>query len=154
METSGIVESGRNHFFKTRWTEVRERGGGKTVNAPDAGAGFEEFGDLVGIGDVLFARDEEVDMSAPPTAMYAKSSAFFNKSLAKASPQDTDKVLQPSIFDYMACSRVWAELNHMRRPTSKQHLYGYDKFCQPDGSLNKDSVDTLKAKRNQVVAQR
>jgi hypothetical protein len=93
----------------------------------------------------LFARDEEVDMSAPPTAMYAKSSAFFNKSLAKASPQDTDKVLQPSIFDYMACSRVWAELNHMRRPTSKQHLYGYDKFCQPDGSLNKDSVDTLKA---------
>ena len=93
----------------------------------------------------LFARDEEVDMSAPPTAMYAKSSAFFNKSLAKASPQDNNKVLQPSIFDYMACSRVWAELNHMRRPSSKQHLYGYDFFCQPDGSLNKDSVDTLKA---------
>ncbi|KAK1742228.1 hypothetical protein QTG54_006793 [Skeletonema marinoi] len=93
----------------------------------------------------LFARDEEVDMSAPPTAMYAKSSAFFNKSLAKASAQETNKVLQPSIFDYMACSRVWAELNHMRRPNSKQHLYGYDKFCQPDGSLNKDSIDTLKA---------
>eukprot|EP00984_Skeletonema_dohrnii_P021986 scaffold11102_cov109-Skeletonema_dohrnii-CCMP3373.AAC.1 len=93
----------------------------------------------------LFARDEEVDMSAPPTAMYAKSSAFFNKSLAKASAQETNKVLQPSIFDYMACSRVWAELNHMRRPNSNQHLYGYDKFCQPDGSLNKDSIDTLKA---------
>eukprot|EP00985_Skeletonema_marinoi_P006889 scaffold3011_cov130-Skeletonema_marinoi.AAC.14 len=39
----------------------------------------------------LFARDEEVDMSAPPTAMYAKSSAFFNKSLAKASAQETNK---------------------------------------------------------------
>ena len=93
----------------------------------------------------LFARDEEVDMSAPPTAVYANSSAFFNKSLAKASPYDSEKVTQPSIFDYMACSRVWAELNHMRRPCSKQHLYGYEKFCRPDGTLNKDSVDTLKA---------
>ena len=45
----------------------------------------------------------------------------------------------------MACSRVWAELNHMRGPGSKQHLYGYEKFCRPDGTLNKDSVDTLKA---------
>ena len=93
----------------------------------------------------LFARDEEVDMSAPPTAVYANSSAFFNKSLAKASPYDSEKVTQPSIFDYMACSRVWAELNHVRRPNSKQHLYGYEKFCRPDGTLNKDSVDTLKA---------
>ena len=93
----------------------------------------------------LFARDEEVDMSAPPTAMYANSSVFFNKSLAKASSCNDGKPMQPSIFDYMACSRVWAELNHMRRPNSKQHLYGYEKFCLPDGSLKKDSVDTLKA---------
>mmetsp|Transcript_41804 Transcript_41804/g.75269 ORF Transcript_41804/g.75269 Transcript_41804/m.75269 type:complete len:1351 (-) Transcript_41804:454-4506(-) len=101
--------------------------------------------------------EEEADMSTPPTVVYANSNVFFNKSLKKATSFEDDEggagVASPertSVFDIVSCSRVWQELNnnastfHMQN-SAAYNAVGYEKYCQPNGALNQEAVDTLKA---------
>ena len=94
-------------------------------------------------------QEEEVDMSMPPTVMYANSNVFFNKSLQKANSFENEGP-KTSIFDIASHSRVWQELNnnasvfHMQSNAAYNSV-GLSKFCQPNGSLNQEAVDTLKA---------
>jgi len=94
-------------------------------------------------------EDESCDMSMPPTVMYANSNAFFHKNLHKSSSLDDD-VSQPSVFDIMAHSHAWKELNHnatyfRERSMAVYNSVGYGKYCKPDGTLNEQTVETLKA---------
>lgn len=106
--------------------------------------------------------EEEADMSMPPTVMYANSEVFFNKSLNKVTSFDDNEggtageggsplPTQPtSIFDIVSYSRVWTELNNNAsalhaQTTAASNSVGYEKYCNSNGSLNEEAVDTLKA---------
>jgi hypothetical protein len=94
-------------------------------------------------------HEEDADMSTPPTVMYATSDAFTsNKTLQKSSSFDEEEP-KPSIFDVLAHSRVWAELNNSigmleARKEAAYNSVGYARYCNPDGSLKKETIDTLK----------
>jgi len=98
--------------------------------------------------------------------MYANSNAFYNKSLIQKATSFEDEqggggggggspgsgVLpqKTSIFDIVSHSRAWQELNNNAATFHVQNMIacnaiGYEKYCQPNGSLNQEAVDTLKA---------
>lgn len=88
-------------------------------------------------------------MSTPPTVMYASSDAFSStKALQKPSSFDEEEN-KPSIFDTLIHSRAWAELNGSMtalesRNEAAYNSVGYPRYCNPDGSLKADTLDTLK----------
>ena len=96
-------------------------------------------------------QENESDMSAPPSVMYSNSKVFFNKNQNKVASFDDEEEPSPiSVFDIVSHSRVWHELNNSASAFHAQSLsasneVGYERFCNRDGSLNKDTVDTLKA---------
>jgi hypothetical protein len=80
--------------------------------------------------------------------MYASSDAFSsNKALQKSSFGGEDR--RPSIFDVMIHSRAWAELNNniAMFEAKKEAAYnsvGFANYCNHDGSLKKETIETLK----------
>lgn len=96
-------------------------------------------------------QENESDMSIPPTVMYANSKVFYNKNLSKAAPFKDEGGPSPvSVFDIISHSRVWQELNNNASAFHAQSLaarneVGFDRYCDRDGSLNQDAIDTLKA---------
>ena len=93
-------------------------------------------------------QEDACDMSMPPTVMYANSNAFFHKSLNKASSFEDEEV-QPSIFDIMAHSSIWKELNNNAanihaQSSAAYNSIGYAQYCNSDGSLNQQTVEILK----------
>lgn len=102
----------------------------------------------------LFSTQDQndADMSIPPTVAYANSKVFFNKSLHKTTSYD-DGGAPPltSVFDILPYSRVWQELNNNASIFHAQSMAAYsavgyeNKFCNTDGSMKQEAVDTLKA---------
>jgi hypothetical protein len=101
----------------------------------------------------LFSMHEQddADLSLPPTCAYSNSSMFYNKSLHKNTSDDEEQTQRPmSVFDIVSHSRAWRELNNNASLIHAQseaayNSVGYEKYCQPDGSLNEEAVNTLKA---------
>jgi hypothetical protein len=102
----------------------------------------------------LFSTQEEneTDMSMPPIVAYANSKVFYNKSLHKVTSFDGEGAPPPtSVFDILPCSRIWQELNNSASTFHAQNIAAYnaadphEKYCNRNGSLNQEAVDTLKA---------
>ena len=80
--------------------------------------------------------------------MYALSDAFSSaKSLQKSDSNEEET--KSSIFDTMIHSRAWAELNNSAAvlQISNDEAYnsvGYPRYCNPDGSLKEDTIDSLR----------
>lgn len=88
------------------------------------------------------------EMSAPPTVMYASSDAFSStKALQEPAANEGDR--KNSIFDILMHSRAWTELNDSMAvlDSQKEAAYnsvGYSRYCNNDGSLKDETIDTLK----------
>jgi hypothetical protein len=102
----------------------------------------------------LFSTQDhnDADMSMPPTVAYANSKVFFNKSLPKTTSYDDEGAPPPtSVFDILPYSRVWQELNNHAPIFNAQNMVAYNAvgfentFCNADGSMDQEAVDTLKA---------
>ena len=81
--------------------------------------------------------------------MYASSDAFSSaKALQKPTSFDEEES-RPSIFDTMVHTQAWAELNNSMATLEpkKEAAYqsvGFPRYCNPDGSLKADTIDTFK----------
>lgn len=108
-------------------------------------------------------NDADGDMSTP-TVMYASSDAFSSaKTLQKSTSFDEEEEKsKPSIFDTLSHTGVWNELNNFvpeieSRVESAYSSVGYPRYCNDDGSLKTETIDTLKtmiyfALTNKVLA--
>ena len=78
-------------------------------------------------------KEEDADVSLPPTVMYANSNVFFNQSLNKATSfeegQEMEMSVTPqrtSVFDIVSCSQVWQELSNSAISLDLQNKGAYE----------------------------